>query len=275
MKIIRYILSHGLLLGFLVAIGFAYYYRTQLFSDTINQRIDGALATVVSTAKDVAEVFGYEQEQATAVQVTESSEPASAEVSTTPQETNEETQAVEIASTETTDAVNDPEVGIETQTPLAESDVVTEDNSATIVETTDDKPQDDEPVMQMAVDEATTDVQPGEEENIVNSDKEATASSQAQLINQARMAFQSGDIEKSISLYQQLGELDPANPNVFGELGNIYYSQGKWKQAGEAYYQAASLLLDQGQVRQVNYLFRVIQGLDQESAKKLEEKLTQ
>jgi tetratricopeptide (TPR) repeat protein len=275
MKIIRYILSHGLLLGFLVAIGFAYYYRTQLFSDTINQRIDGALATAVSAAKDVAEVFGYEKQQVSAVQVTESSEPASDDISITLQETNSETQEAVVASSETTDAVNEPEVGPETQTQSAEDDTATEDNSAITAETTDDRPQGDEPVMPLVIDDATTDAQPGEEENIVDSDKQAAASSQAQLINQARMAFQSGDIKTSISLYQQLGDLDPANPNVFGELGNIYYSQGKWKQAGEAYYQAASLLLDQGQVKQVNYLFRVIQGLDQESARKLEEKLTQ
>ena len=52
-------------------------------------------------------------------------------------------------------------------------------------------------------------------------------------------------------------------------MGNIFYIQGKWKEAGQAYYEAAIRLMRQGQTGQVQYLDRVIHGLDKESAEKL------
>jgi len=48
MKLIRHLLSHGLLIAFLIAVGFAYYYRTVLFSEQVNEQIDSG---VFSTMK--------------------------------------------------------------------------------------------------------------------------------------------------------------------------------------------------------------------------------
>lgn len=90
----------------------------------------------------------------------------------------------------------------------------------------------------------------------------------------ARQAFWNGNPLDSEKLYLDLVKLHENNPNVYGELGNVYYSQGKWEKAGKAYYQAAVRLLDLKQTQQVNYLLRVIQGLDIESAEKLKLKIS-
>lgn len=90
----------------------------------------------------------------------------------------------------------------------------------------------------------------------------------------ARQTFWNGNPLDSEKLYLDLVSLQENNPNVYGELGNVYYSQGKWQQAGKAYYEAAIRLLDLKQTQQVNYLLRVIQGLDAESAEKLKLKIS-
>lgn len=90
----------------------------------------------------------------------------------------------------------------------------------------------------------------------------------------ARQTFWNGNPLGSEKIYLDLVKLHESSPDVYGELGNVYYSQGKWEQAGKAYYQAAVRLLDLKQTQQVNYLLRVIQGLDAESAEKLKLKIS-
>ena len=98
-----------------------------------------------------------------------------------------------------------------------------------------------------------------------------------QVLHTARKLFWNGNVQGSEKLYLELTNLDKNDPDAYGELGNVYYTQGKWKQAGEAYYEAAIRLLEQnnnGQaIDRVSYLLRVIQGLDTESADKLKNKI--
>jgi hypothetical protein len=88
----------------------------------------------------------------------------------------------------------------------------------------------------------------------------------------ARRSFWNGNVLLSEQSYLEIAKHDNANPDIYGELGNVYYAQGKWKQAGEAYYEAAIRLLDLKQDGQIKYLLRVIQGLDADSAEKLRQK---
>lgn len=90
----------------------------------------------------------------------------------------------------------------------------------------------------------------------------------------ARVSYWKGEVDKSEAYYLDLLKSEQSDPDLFGELGNVYYAQGKWKQAGEAYYQAALRLHDLNQINQVNYLLRIIQGLDKESADKLRLKMS-
>ena len=99
--------------------------------------------------------------------------------------------------------------------------------------------------------------------------KDSDTSSERELLIRARSAFHQGDILGSENYYIQLTELDHDNADIFGELGNVYYSQGKWDKAGQTYYEAAVRLITEGNYNQVAYLQRVIKGLNTEHADKL------
>ena len=103
---------------------------------------------------------------------------------------------------------------------------------------------------------------------------DASSKSASRIINLARQSFWNGNTEQAEKFYLDLSKFEDADPDVYGELGNVYYAQGKWKQAGEAYYEAAVRLLDLKHKDQAGYLLRVIQGLDEESANKLRQKMS-
>jgi len=90
----------------------------------------------------------------------------------------------------------------------------------------------------------------------------------------ARQTYWMGDALTAEKLYLKLADIENDNPDIYGELGNVYYSQGKWSEAGKAYYEAAIRLMDLDRNNQVNYLLRVIQGLDSDSAEKLKQKIS-
>lgn len=94
------------------------------------------------------------------------------------------------------------------------------------------------------------------------------------MLFKARQTFWNGKPDVSEKLYLDLAVRADDDPDIYGELGNVYYSQGKWKRAGEAYYEAAVRLLALKQSHQVNYLLMIIQGLDTESADKLRHKIS-
>jgi len=258
MKLLRYLFSHGILLLLLVALAFAYYYRAQLFSPEINGRIDA----VVNKSLAWTEVFADKRSA--------NSESAEQPQASSPEVSNIESPAAEPSMPVPANAMQDQDVVIvqemSEQQP-EQADVQTAEQEALPTPAA-------EPATSTAMtntDESSTAQAAAEPAN----DQAAAANSQADLLNQARTAFQTGKADESIKRYEELRELNPSDPNVHGELGNVLYAQGKWQQAGKAYYEAASRLLEQGQGGQVQYLYRVIQGLDQESAEKLRSRLGQ
>ena len=94
-----------------------------------------------------------------------------------------------------------------------------------------------------------------------------------ELWTKARKAYGQGDMEAAVQHYLALIKQESDNPDVFGELGNVYYSAGRFQQAGQAYYEAAIRLNELGRTDQVQYLVRVIEGLDPDSAAKLKQHL--
>ena len=95
-----------------------------------------------------------------------------------------------------------------------------------------------------------------------------------QMFYMARQTYWRGDALGAEKLYLKLADVEDDNPDIYGELGNVYYAQGKWDAAGKAYYEAAIRLLALNRNNQVNYLLRVIQGLDSDSAEKLKQKIS-
>ena len=148
-----------------------------------------------------------------------------------------------------------------------------------LFEITKAPPAVDQPMMASSAQndiEKTADIAPlSVSNNVPNNNVVAGNSSDANTkLYMARKSFWNGNAKASEKLYLDLVGLDDTDPDIYGELGNVYYAQGKWKQAGKAYYEAAVRLLVLKQDSQVSYLLRVIQGLDMESADKLRHKIS-
>lgn len=240
MKLLRHILSHGILLLILIALAFIYFYRAQLFSVEINTRID----STVDKALAWTEIFQNKKQQ----QSEESVAPVVAE--SAPVVVTEAQQEAPVDS------------AVQIPTEPVETDQVATIEAMPVPEVTT--------TQEMALVETTTSVEP---EAVVENDQTSAAIVHEDLLDQARTAYANGNPEQAIKLYEELSELNADDPNIPGELGNVFYAQGKWQQAGVAYYEAATRLMAHGQIGQVEYLYRVIQGLDQESAEKLRSQL--
>jgi hypothetical protein len=83
------------------------------------------------------------------------------------------------------------------------------------------------------------------------------ASAEDQL-SSARTAYAHGDQKRAIKLFKAYSDSHPKNADVRGELGNVYYTSGHLSEAADAYYDAATLLLDQNQISRASALIPII-----------------
>lgn len=283
MKIIRFILSHTLLLIFLIAIGMAYHYRAQLFPNKVTQKIDDSVHQLLVLSRLATDESQNEKQEPKPNLNPEFEEAPDVKHKTVEQsgdidshtsvagtgaaEVPVEAESIPLSAQVAMDAALDESLQaagqIAEEIPGQITEKTTDPATATEVPSSTATESDSTTLMAAAPTKAA------EQTSAVSTDKQAVADSHTELIEQARMAYQSGDSDKSIDLYKKLIDLDPDNPNAYGELGNVFYTKGEWKQAGEAYYEAALRLLSTGQSGQVLYLYRVIYGLDPESAEKL------
>jgi len=97
---------------------------------------------------------------------------------------------------------------------------------------------------------------------------------ESEMLFKARLAYWNRDLKTAEETYIALTEL-AEDPNAYGELGNLYYMQSKWKKASEAYYHAAIKLKSINQIDQAYHLLRIIRGLDSSTANKLQSELQQ
>lgn len=262
MKFLGHILSH---LGFIIVLGLVVavlYFRADLFSDEINKPVDRALASL--EAKFDIELPRHKPTMETPLFVFEAKKP---EVKTYPQDTT----TAEPAITQDQEDVY-PQAAVTEEEPRDKSEdmmTVVEKIKETVASTVD------EMIEAVETDSAKEETVAAVEASVAQPEPQAvTASNSASILHQARQAYWNGNLPAAEKAYQELSQINKSDPNVYGELGNIYYAQGKWKQAGEAYYEAAVRLIELRQPAQVNYLLRVIQGLDAESAAKLRQKMT-
>lgn len=98
---------------------------------------------------------------------------------------------------------------------------------------------------------------------------EATAS-----LDSARAAFWAQDFTQAEKIYQQLASADPAAADPLGELGNLYYTQGRWTDAADAYAGAVTRLAAVGDMPRARHLLRVLDGLDPERAQAVWESIS-
>ena len=86
----------------------------------------------------------------------------------------------------------------------------------------------------------------------------------------ARKSFYQRQYEQSEKSYQQVIDSTEDNFDAYGELGNVYFNQGKNKQAASAYYEAAAILVKKGQVNRARSLMGLLRHLDRTKADELQ-----
>jgi tetratricopeptide (TPR) repeat protein len=86
----------------------------------------------------------------------------------------------------------------------------------------------------------------------------------------ARKSFYQRNYEQSIQSYQEVIDNTEDNFDAYGELGNVYFNQGKNEQAAAAYYEAAAILVRKGQVRRAQSLMGLLRHLDKSKADELQ-----
>jgi len=101
----------------------------------------------------------------------------------------------------------------------------------------------------------------------INRSEEKTA---YELLAQAREAYWLRDYENAAAAYRQLIQLEPDNPDGYGELGNLYFAQGQWDLAAAAYYDAGVRMINEDMIVQARQLVDVIRGLNGAQADELE-----
>jgi hypothetical protein len=94
-----------------------------------------------------------------------------------------------------------------------------------------------------------------------------------QILASAREAFWLRDYVAAEQQYKELISQNPDNPDGYGELGNMYFSQGEWDKACAAYFDAGVHLLDQGMVSEAQQMVEVIRGLNGTQADELAQKI--
>ena len=89
----------------------------------------------------------------------------------------------------------------------------------------------------------------------------------------ARQAYWDQRYDESVARYRRLIDQSPDNVDYIGELGNVLYTVNDYRLAAQTYYQAASILLEQGQPAQARKLLSPITAMDRQLGDKLREKL--
>ncbi len=87
----------------------------------------------------------------------------------------------------------------------------------------------------------------------------------------ARTSFYQKNYSLSEQSYQSLIAATKDNFDAYGELGNVYYNQGKKAEAAEAYLHAATILLFKGDIQRAQSLLPILQQLDASKASQLQQ----
>ena len=99
--------------------------------------------------------------------------------------------------------------------------------------------------------------------------KEKPAASTRELWISAREEYHRGNIDESIRNYQQVIANSSDNYDAYGELGNVYMSRGKYREAASAYFEAAAILVKLGHAGRAKSLLPTLGRLDRSKAEEL------
>jgi hypothetical protein len=214
-----------------------------------------------------AETTPAATEEAAPAETTPAATEEAASAETTPAATEE------AAPAETTPAATEEAAPAETTPAATEEAAPVEATPAAIeeaapVETTPATVMEPESTPDMAP--ATEPLAAPDKEDVPKVVADAATETPYEVMAKARESFWLRDFDAAEQHYRKLIQIDPDNPDGYGEMGNMYFSQGKWDEAAASYYEAGTRLLNEGRVVQARQMVVVIRGLNSPQAGELE-----
>jgi len=91
----------------------------------------------------------------------------------------------------------------------------------------------------------------------------------------ARKAFYKRDFAESEKDYKRVISMTKDNYDAYGELGNVYFHQGKNSEAADAYMEASVIFIRQGNISRAKSLLGLMRYLDKDKALLLQKRLEQ
>lgn len=89
-------------------------------------------------------------------------------------------------------------------------------------------------------------------------------------ISAARKQYWDGDYDAALNIYQQLTKIEPNNPDVWGEMGNIFFSQKNLSKMIDAYQQTILLLDAENRKQEAANLLKVVRRANKQRAASIE-----
>jgi tetratricopeptide (TPR) repeat protein len=103
--------------------------------------------------------------------------------------------------------------------------------------------------------------------------RDTSGATEHQLWIAARTAFQKGQYEESIANYRDIAAADTDSFDAWGEMGNVYLRTGNTRQAADAYYNAAVIMIRLGQPVRARSVLPLLYRLDRNKARQLNDQL--
>lgn len=298
MKLIQKILSHGLLIAFLVAMFFLYQERTELFPQWFGKSAQRASAPVKVVKKTPApapapvEPSPAATETAPVVTQQQPVMPSSADTTVAapdksapvfrPLDGKQQIESSQAADTDTT--VADAAAGSANVARPVMEQPVTEPDTAAVEQQSDPVTEPlaaAAPVITPPVAETTpADTlisQPDVEQAAVEPVAPAATPDPAfqSRLEQARSLFWQRNTRAALQAYRSLTADYPDSAQAWGELGNLYFNLRQAPAAASAYARAIDLLIAQGEFMRAHQLLGVMYRLDARQAQQLETRLRQ
>jgi len=238
------------------------YYRAFLFTADFNQPVDNALQSASDKAGFTIPSYqlGYDEQSLYEKYISQSGTAQSPGVK--PDQLQHEHNEI----------VNHDDVGMQYQGYTYDAAEATDQSN---ISTSPEAGDEMEKIITAVKDTVSETLEALMQDNEQGTADNASILSAKELLFKARLAYWNGDLKTAESAYIQLTEVVDNDPNAYGELGNLYYMQAKWKLASDAYYHAALKLKNNDNLYQAQHLLRIIRGLDSETADKLQVELGQ
>jgi hypothetical protein len=298
MKIIRWLLSHSLLILIIVAVIYGYMFWGNLAGkDTPAGKALAYLSEEFVSVREFVDAVKAKQAKLEGGQSTASNQQASAATGTataTSEQNNSteavisdvEQQPVSITYSHNNNRVEQNSVASDTEVPMTEVPAMA--NAQPFQNNVDSQRLAEGQVADASTQQDVSNtaalnsakevyVSPDIEKQLNEVDETGKITSEPLQGNEvrdiwitARKAFYQRNYALSEQSYQKVIDSTEDNFDAYGELGNVYFNQGKNDQAASVYYEAAAILVRKGQVTRARSLMGLLRHLDRTKADELQ-----